>query len=169
MKLLRLTFLMALIGGFFGFSSCGPNNNVEPSIEEAQLKKLNNTKGWIVTKAELNNNDYLADYTGFKIVFEGTYTADGGTYTYTLSNRPVATVAKPGLKSPWPKNSGKWKFGAPASSVIIRESDPADVAFMQEIEYTITTDKLQLDFIYVGDGYSAKVDGAWHMEFTPAP
>ena len=116
----------------------------------------------------MDNVDYLPDYTGFKIVFDGTYSADGGTYAYTLSNRPVATM-KPGLKSPWPKDKGKWKFGAPVSSVIIREPAPADVAFMQEIEYTVTTDKLQLDFIYVGDGYSAKVAGAWHMEFTPAP
>lgn len=163
MKFLRLTFLMALIVGLIGFSSCGPDPGAEPTVEEAQLLKL--AKGWNISKAELDGVDYLADYTGFKIAVEGTFSADGGTYKYTLTNRPIATVAKPGLKSPWPKNTGNWKFGTPASSVITRDFDVA--ADLQEIGYTVTTDKLQLDFTYSGNGYSAKVAGAWHMEFTP--
>jgi hypothetical protein len=167
MKIIRLTFLAALIVGLIGFSSCGPDNNAQPTVEQTQLGKLNISKGWVVTKAELDGVDYLADYAGFKIVVTGTFSADGATYDYTLTNRPIATAAKPGLKSPWPDDAGKWKFGSPPSSVIIR--DPDVPANLQEIGYTVTTDKLQLDFNYVGAGYSSKVSGNWHMEFAPAP
>jgi hypothetical protein len=168
MKLIRFTLLLNVFVGLIFLSSCGPGSDPQPTIEGAQLEKLAISKGWVVSKAELDGVDYLTDYTGFKITITGTFTADGATYDYALIGRPVAIPAtKPGLKSPWPKNSGKWKFGTPPASVIIR--DPEDAALKQDITYTITADKLQLDFTYTGNGYSSKVAGAWHMEFTPAP
>ncbi len=169
MKFFKLTFMITLIAGFGLLSSCKKGDDPVPTVEQAQLTKLNIPKGWVVSKVTLDvpTNDVTADYIGFKIVVTGTFSADGGIYDYTLSNRPVATTAKPGLKSPWPQNIGKWKFGPNASSTIIR--DPDNVLFTQPMEYSVSSDKLVLTFNYIGAGYGSKVDGNWTMEFIPAP
>lgn len=138
MKLLKLTFFIALIGAFLGFSSCGSNNNPDPSIEEAQLKKLVGT--WVINKAQFaGSTDSRTEYAGMTLTLTGTFdSAPGATYEYSLSGRPTL--------SPWPA-SGTWRF---------EENDPESLIIRTEddllITYLVTANTLQLSFDYEGKG-----------------
>lgn len=174
MKFLRISCLVVLITGFLGFTSCGPGGGGDPTIEEAQLKALTipakskTSQVWALSQATLDGVDKMTDYPGFKIEIKGVFTEDGGTYDYEIIARPIKTVAKPGLKSPWPKDLGKWKFGIPASAQVIRE--PGDAKLEQDMAYEVTNTQLILTFTYTGEGYSTRtsnVSGEWIMKFTP--
>jgi hypothetical protein len=165
MKFLRLTFLIALIGGLSFMTSCNKGSDPEPSVEEAQLKLLSKT--WTVSQVKFGpgNTDVTADYTSpnpMKLTIGGTFnSAPGTTYTYSLTGRPASPK-----KSPWPA-SGTWKFDTNApETLIIRTEDNL------QISYTVTASQLQLIFTYAGPGYTGRtsaVEGNWTFLFTPTP
>lgn len=142
---MKITFLIALIGAFLGFSSCGSDPSPAPSIEEAQLKLL--TGSWVINKAQFGSStDHRTEYDGMTLTISGTFNATPGTkYTYTLTGRPS--------KSPWPP-SGQWEF---------EQNDPETLILRTEdnllMTYSVTENNLQLSFDYTdkGDGYDGRI------------
>src|SRR5690349_3242959 len=121
MRFLRIGFLFALITGFIGFSSCGPSNPPEPSVEEAQLKLLSKT--WTVSEVRFGsaNTNRTSEYTGMTLTISGDFNATANEYDYS---RNVLSVI-----SPWPK-SGKWSFDAnDPESLIIRKNDNLPITY----------------------------------------
>ena len=165
MKFLKLTFLIALIAGFGLFSSCKPGPDPEPSIEEAQLKKL--VKTWVLDGATLAGVDKDADYPNFKITITGIFSpTSAGPYGYEVIGNTPADY--PTL-SPWPTDKdGEWIFNdaAPQTQIIRDEGTPQELI----IDYTVTATSLQLIFTYTRDGTNGRissVNGTWIMNFIP--
>jgi hypothetical protein len=158
MKFLRLTFLLALVGGFGLISSCNKGGDPEPSTEEKNLKLMSTT--WVVTSATLGSSDMTDLYQNMELTISGTFNKDINTlYNYSLTGRPSGTD-----KSPWPA-SGTWKFKESSpSTAIVRTEDNMDMF------YTVTEGSLQLIFEYSGTGYPGRtsvVAGEWVFEFEP--
>src|SRR5688572_16857488 len=107
MRILRLTFLFAIISGFVGLSSCKKDKDADPSIQEAQLKLLTGNsetgKTWTVSQVRFGpgNTDRTAEYAGMAIKLKGKYSGTTTTFTYEVTGRPDL--------SPWPA-SGSWSF-----------------------------------------------------------
>ena len=157
MKFLRLTVLVAFIGGLGLFSSCKPKEVIEPSIEEAQLKLLSKT--WNLNSATFGpGSDRTSDYTGMTLTLSGTFNSTPGTkYNYSRSSLTVT--------SPWP-SSGTWAF---------EPNDPANLIIRTEdnllITYNVTATTLILSFDYtsMGAGYPGRVSSindTWEFVFT---
>jgi hypothetical protein len=161
MKFLRLTFLLALVGGFCLMSSCNKGSDPKPSIEKKNLALLSKT--WVVKEVTLGQSDMTDLYANMELTISGTYNKDINTlYNYTITGRPSGTN-----NNPWPA-SGTWKFkdgvaGASATT-IVRTEDNLDMF------YGVTATQLQLIFDYQGDGYSARtsaINGVWTFDFEP--
>lgn len=172
MKLIRLTFLIALMAGFISFSSCGPDNNPTPTVEEAQLIKLVKETGWQLEKVELSGVDKGVDpnseYKKFILRVSGTFSKDQpiGPYSYSIDASSVYPA-----KSPWPTSkSGKWIFSESIPETeIIRDKGTAQEIIMN---YGVTDGTLQLTFTYTRDGANGRtssVGGQWVMSFKPVP
>ena len=154
MKFLRLTFLMALIGGLSLITSCNKGSDPEPTIQETNLKLMSKT--WTIKEVKYNSNDRTTEYTGMKLTIAGTFNATTNSYDYTVTNKPAAPT-----KSPWP-NSGKWSFStAQPATLITRTPDNLSMT------YGVTTTELQLSFTYAGAGFrTSAVEGNWIFIFN---
>jgi hypothetical protein len=156
MRFIKLTFFIALIGAFLGFSSCGPENNADPSIEEAQLKLLSKT--WNISEVKFGTtSDRLADFTGTTLTISDSDT-DSKIFDFEFNKIPTAPE-----KGPWPKD-GQWEFSTSSpESVVTRLPD------LLPITYTVTATTLTLNFTYAGPGFSGRtsaIEGAWMFKFT---
>jgi hypothetical protein len=165
MKFLRLTFLLALVGGLLLISSCGGDPKPKPSEVEKKFKLLTGTSStpitWVVTKVTYeSNSDRTDEYDDpdMTLSVSGTFDDDlATTYNYSLTNRPSG-----GVKSPWPAG-GTWRFETSSPSTLIRRTED-DLL----ITYSVTDTKLQMTFEYSGAGYrTSAVEGTWKFEFAP--
>lgn len=168
--------MMALVIGFGLFSSCKPDDNPEPSIEEANLNLL--VDEWTLDVnapspafgAKLGTTDKDSEYPNFNLKIEGTFSAGSpaGPYTYTVTS--MAGTDYP-TSSPWPTDkNGTWIFDDSApETTIIRDDGTAQEIIMS---YTVTENSLQLIFEYTRDGSNGRassVAGTWVMNFIPKP
>lgn len=161
MRILRLTFLFALIAGFVGLSSCKPDEKSDPSVEEAQLKLLTGNsetgKKWNVSKVRFGPGlatDRTAEYSGMAITFKGKYSGANTSLNYEVTGRPNL--------SPWPA-SGTWSFDENAPENLFMRDD--NVSFT----YSLTANQLSLDFTYAGAGFPGRisaVEGTWSILLT---
>jgi hypothetical protein len=160
MRILRLTFLFALIAGFVGLSSCKKDKDADPTIQEAQLKLLTGNsetgKTWTVSQVRFGpgNQDRTAEYAGMAIKLKGKYSATNTTINYEVTGRPDL--------SPWPA-SGTLSFDEnEPENLLIREDG-------MDFTYSLTENQLSLNFTYSGDGYPGRisaVEGTWAISFT---
>jgi hypothetical protein len=157
MRFIRIAFIPVLLIVLIGFSSCEPDPTPEPSIEEAQLKLLT-SKTWTIDKAKSAKVEFGSgtprtdEYEGMTLTISGTF-SEGGTYNYTVSNRPSLSA--------WPA-SGTWTFDAnDPENLIIRTEDNIPMT------YSVTESQLQLVFNYAGAGYArtSAVEGSWIFLF----
>jgi hypothetical protein len=167
MKFLRLTFLIALIGGFGLLNSCKPNDTPEPSIEEVQLGLLKKVTTWKIDKVRFgpSNTDRTSEFTGMTLTITGTFPDTTTPYQYQ-----VAGITNGNL-TPWPQEKPlefyDWKFDiADPENSIIRLNDDLPMT------YSVTATQLQLIFNYDGDGFTANgrtsaVKGSWTFLFKP--
>jgi hypothetical protein len=155
MKALKVFLLIASVGVLFTFSNCGGGGSTPESIPDQQLGKL--VKTWKLTSVTLGGNPVtVPSYTGFQLVISGIKGQTSFGYTTTFpSTRPL---------SAW-KSSGTWKFGTDAATMIIRDAGTADELAMN---YVVSGTTLQIDFNYIGKGFSRvdQVEGKWVFSFT---
>src|SRR5688572_10140472 len=160
----RILTLSALVCASLFLSNCGPKDPDPETAEETQLNKLKGT--WTLSGVEFQGGA-RTDYSNIVLVIEGTYVAEGSTYTYHLTSE---TFADP---SAWPKKTssdkGEWKFGASPATQLVR--DPTGEAM--PMTYTMSGDnQLTITFTcttcaFAGGNIRTKeVNGLWEFSFT---
>lgn len=162
-QLARLLSLLILVSAGIFFSNCGGSDDKEPSAEETQLNALKAT--WTLSEVTLGGTpDDRFDGSSLKLTISGNF-SEGGKYDYSLSSSIQVD------SSPFPA-SGKWKFGSPVTSEIIRLDSELDGDFDDvEMSYTINGTTLQITIPnYQGSnfvvGRTASVEGTWVFTFT---
>lgn len=161
-QLARSLSLLLLVSAGIFFSNCGGSDDEEPSEEETQLNALKGT--WTLSEVTLDgNSDDRFDGANLKLTFQGNF-SEGGKYDYSLSSDIQVD------SSPFP-GSGKWKFGSPVTSRIIRLDSELDGSYDDvEMEYSVDGSTLELSFNYEGSnfviGRTASVTGQWVFTFT---
>lgn len=164
-QLARLLSLFLLVSAGIFFSNCGGSDDKEPSAEETQLNALKAT--WNLSSVTLNGTpDDRFDGASLKLTIAGNF-SEGGKYDYSISSNVQVD------SSPFPA-SGKWKFGSPVTSKIVRldsEVAPADTFDDIEMGYTVDGSSLTLTIDnYEGSnfvvGRTASVEGDWVFNFT---
>lgn len=170
MKFLRLTVLLASISGLALFTSCGGGGGEDAPIEKTNLALLS-SKTWKISKASFGTTDgnQTTTYQNMTITISGTFNATPGTsYNYSVAGLPTGA----NVKTPWPRangtattGNGTWHFSETnPENTIYREDTDGDLA----VAYTVTKDKLHLEFNFGGGGYrTSSVSGNWVFDFVP--
>lgn len=165
--LARLLSLLLLVSAGAFFSNCGGDDDGGTSEEETQLAKL---KGeWTLTSVTYEGSpEDRFDGAELTLAVTGNFSA-GGKYNYSFSTNGAQIDA-----SPFPE-SGKWKFGSPLTSSIVRLDSELGSYDDIEMSYTVTETTLTLSFespaessFVIGNGRTASVEGSWVFEFTKA-
>src|SRR5262245_19505281 len=124
-QLPRLLSLLLLVSAGIFFSNCGGSDDKEPSAEETALGQLKAT--WNLSDVTLNGDaDDRFDGANLKLTIAGNY-SEGGKYDYSISSGVQVD------SSPFP-SSGKWKFGSPVTSKIIRLDSEISSGTFDDVE-----------------------------------
>jgi hypothetical protein len=160
MKFLRLTLLFIVIGGLTFITSCGPENNPKPSIEEKQFKLLSESTWKVTSVTYESTSDRTDEYLSpdMTLTISEDSNPDDDTYQYTASNRP---------DGPWPA-TGTWSFSSSSPATLLNRHDTGGDLL---VTYSVTETKLQLTFEYAGalipGGRTSAVAGTWKFVFEP--
>jgi hypothetical protein len=164
--LARLLSLLLLVSAGAFFSNCGGGDDGGTSEEETQLNKLKAT--WELTSVTLEGTpDDRFDGADLTLTITGNF-SEGGKYNYSFATNGAQIDA-----SPFPE-SGKWRFGSPLASSIIRLDSELNSTYA-DVEMGYSTDGTTLTLSiagYTGSnfviGRTASVEGDWVFVFTKA-
>ena len=170
MKLLaRLLSLAVLVSAVILFSRCDGGDDPKKSEQQIQFEKLKFT--WTLQEARLNNQTTGNAAEEFNdasmtLVISGNF-AENGKFDYTWTTDTEIAA------SPWPE-SGKWQFGSPVTSQIIRlDSETISGEPNVDMSYALSNSDKTLSVTiddYDGNnfviGRTASVDGTWSFTFT---
>jgi hypothetical protein len=161
----HLTFLSFLFALSILIIACGGDDNKKKkSEEELQFEKLK--QEWTLSEAKLNgstaNAADLFNKSSVKLIVTGTFAKDAE-YNYTINATPEVDA------SPWP-SSGKFKFGSPIATTLIRKTTQDGD---RTLTYAITNEGKTLTIsipAYNGENYVnrrvSSTKGDWEFKFT---
>lgn len=153
----RLLSLLVIVMITAFYTGCKKDDDDKKTEEETQLAKLNGV--WNLESAS-DGDPRTDDFENLVLTLSGNY-VEGGTYDYSFTGeRPNP--------SPWPV-SGKWKFGSPKTSQMVRDpGTPSEIA----MTYTVNDTNLEISFT-VPEGSTGwqgsrvkSVTGNWTFVFT---
>jgi len=167
-QLARILSLLTLAGVSLFFANCDGGGGEDKSEQQVQFEKLKFT--WTMQTVTLDNQTTgaAAEFqgSGLELTISGNF-AENGEFNYDLAADNQISA------SPWP-DTGKWKFGSPVTSQIIRLDSERDPSFPDvPMTYVLSESDKKLTVTindYNGSnwvvGRVASVAGDWVFVFT---
>jgi hypothetical protein len=168
-QLARFASLLTLVCVSLFFANCDGGGGDDKSEQQVQFEKLKFT--WTmqsVTQDGSSTGNAAAEFTGSGLTLSITGNfAENGDFNYNLDATTQVTT------SPWPE-AGKWRFGSPVTSQIIRLDSENSAALPNvpmgyslsngDKTLTVTIDNYEGSNFVVGRTQS--VSGDWVFVFT---